>query len=153
MQTIREINSNIFPMLYLFSGIYPKSFTILGSLHDFLFKLKHTSNFCINRKRKAKLLPRVAQEFGPQAGPPALGPCGRCARPRLHSGVADSGPPLSASPSSSGRPNRRRDRATRATIATRDSLVAFSSSRRTSGPPKPLLSPSRAPMATGTAGG
>ena len=43
--------------------------------------------------------PEEAQPKGPQAGP-----SGRCARPRLHSGVANSGPPLSASPSSSGRP-------------------------------------------------
>ena len=95
----------------------------------------------------------MAQEFGPQAGPSALGPRGRCARPLLTHGVADSGPPLSASSLSSGRPNRRHDRAICAIFAPRDSLVAFSTSWRTSGPPKLSLSPSLAPMATGAADG
>jgi hypothetical protein len=79
-----------------------------------------------------------------------------CARPRLRpppQDVADSGPPLSASPSSSRRPIRRRDRANRAIIVLRDSLVAFPTSRRTSGPPKHSLSPSLASTATDAADG
>ena len=68
-------------------------------------------------------------------------------------GVADSGPPLSASSSSFGRPNQRRDRAIRAISAPRDSLVVFSTPWRTSGPPDPSFSPSLAPMATGAADG
>jgi hypothetical protein len=40
-QTIKEIDSNIFPMLIILSGTYTKSFTIFGSLHNFLHKFKH----------------------------------------------------------------------------------------------------------------
>jgi hypothetical protein len=68
-------------------------------------------------------------------------------------GVADSGPPLSASSSSSGRPNRRRDRAICAPSASCDSLVVFSTPRRISGHPLHPLSPSLAPATTDTADG
>ena len=121
---------------------------IFGSVHNVLHKIKHKALLNRKRKKENKLQPGEAQPKGPQAGP-----SGRCARPRLHSGVADCGPPLSASPSSSGRPNRRRDRAIHAILAPRDSLVVFSTSWRTSGPPKHSLSPSLASTATGAADG
>ena len=52
MQTIREINSNIFPRLYTFSGTYPKSFTIFGPLHNSIFKFKYQT--FLNKKEKEK---------------------------------------------------------------------------------------------------
>ena len=77
-QTIREINSNIFPMLHIFSGTYTKGFTIFGSLHNLIRKFKLIAKK-LHKKEKEKIL-RSGLEIGPQAGPRGLGPDARCAR-------------------------------------------------------------------------
>ena len=51
-QTIREINSNISPMLYIFSGTYTKSFTIFGSLHNLIHNFKLIAKTAQKGKRK-----------------------------------------------------------------------------------------------------
>ena len=139
-------------MLYSFYRTYTNIFIIFGSAHDLLHKIKHKTKFLHKKKRERPLYRER----------PGTRPAGRptCPRPKralralasTH-GVADSGPPLSASSSSFGRPKQRRDRAIRAISAPRDSLVAISTPWRTSGPPNYLLSPSLAPNATGAADG
>ena len=51
-QTIKEIDSNIFPMLFILSGTYTKSFTIFGPLHNSIFKFKYQT--FLNKKEKEK---------------------------------------------------------------------------------------------------
>ena len=73
------MNFSIFPMFYLFHGTYTKISMIFGSIYDFLIKFKHTTKFCINRKKKSTLCRERPQELGPQASLSTLGPRGRCA--------------------------------------------------------------------------
>ena len=51
-QTIKEIDSNIFLMLFILSGTYTKSFTIFGSLHNLSHNFKHQSK--LHKKEKEK---------------------------------------------------------------------------------------------------
>ena len=71
MQTIREINSNIFPRLYTFSGTYPKSFTIFGPLHNSIFKFKYQT-FLNKKEKKVHCAVLAACSDPAQDGPRAL---------------------------------------------------------------------------------
>ena len=93
MQTIREINSNIFPRLYTFSGTYPKSFTIFGPLHNSIFKFKYQT--FLNKKEKEKgHYATLAARWNPaQVGPRVLSRADR-ARALSHAATDGRVPPV-----------------------------------------------------------
>jgi len=73
------MESSIFPVFYTIYRTYTKISIIFGSAHDLLYKIKHKTNFAQKEKEK-DIVPRAAQELGPQAGPLTLSPRVRCAR-------------------------------------------------------------------------
>ena len=66
---------SIFPMFYSFHRAYTKTFTIFGSVHNFLHKFKHQSLLILKEKEKqhcccgrpAHARPRPAHALGPRA--------------------------------------------------------------------------------------
>jgi len=106
-------------VFYLFHGIYTKIFIIFESVHNLICKIKHKAKTAQKEKGKTT----VQRAAWKSARRPAHGRSAqtRAARALASThGVADSGPPLSASSSSSGRPNQRHDRAIRAIFAPHD---------------------------------
>jgi hypothetical protein len=69
----QKIESNIFPVFYLFHRTYTKISMIFESVSNFLHKIKHTSQFCIKEKgkghcsygRPARLWPKPAHALNP----------------------------------------------------------------------------------------
>jgi len=73
----QKIESNIFPRFYSFYRTYTKIFIIFGSVHDFLYKIKHQAFLNQKKKDNNTLLLRPARLASAQAGPrvqPALLP-------------------------------------------------------------------------------
>jgi hypothetical protein len=118
---------NIFSMFYPLHRTYPNIFTIFGSAHNFLHKIKHNLN--LHKKEKEK---RHCAAGGPAAWPAGRPICSanalRAPSPPPPHDVADSGPPLSAS--SLTLPAAR--------LSSRPPLVGFQPSRRSTAT-SPLL--------------
>jgi len=61
----QKIESNIFPVFYLFHRTYTKISKIFELVHDLICKIKHIPQFCIKEKEKVT---------APTVGPLGFGP-------------------------------------------------------------------------------
>jgi len=140
-------------MLYPFYGSYTKIFTIFGSAHDLIHKIKHKTKTAQKEKENATVS-RAAQELGLLAGLLPLGPSGHCARhpPPLTQTLTGGSRP-SASPSTSRHRSGDLQLNTGELPASAARQASFPSSLRTRRPPLHPLSPTLAATATDAADG
>ena len=93
MQTTRKIKLNIFPVFYLFYGIYTKFFIIFESVHNFLHNFTYQAFLNKKKKKKAHCATQPARLVTAQAGPRAL-PRRTRALPLSHAATDGRVPPV-----------------------------------------------------------